>query len=265
MQHVEINAALLKHVLNAFSQGLTEWFEFVIMLLNTLTVVPDYLLEIPLIWKNVIRRQYAEIRSFCANRKDEGLLRRYHIERAQRFRLFRAILKQPFPKFKRLVEIKCDFPCFIMTEMLHDTNCFQIKFRIVPPEFERFNRTFPIRNEALHFLHEIIRLRASCESVFYLLGSEIKTSGVLAKEAEMVMKVNDPDYRRGAIRLLNILNESGPVLKIYETIKRSELLMALRDEELNDWENFQMLRNAWAEIEHEKPTASRPKPLFAIL
>jgi hypothetical protein len=58
---------------------------------------------------------------------------------------------------------------------------------------------------------------------------------------------------------------AGSMLKIYETIKRSELLMALRDEELNDWENFQMLRNAWAETDPDLPNRIRPKPLFSIM
>jgi hypothetical protein len=146
-------------------------------------------------------------------------------------------LRQQHPPFKKMVE-RCDFPNFIFAEMLHDASKFEVKLKATPPSFVKYNRTFPIRNEALNFIGEIVANKSHALQVFYGLGTTVKSLAVFARESEMVPRVDDPDYRRGAMRLLRLLNDLPPNFRIYEIICKSELLIALRDEELNDWENF---------------------------
>jgi hypothetical protein len=150
-------------------------------------------------------------------------------------------------------------------EMLPDTSKFEIKLRALPPLFARFNRTFPIRNEGLAFLAEIVNNRDLCSTIFYGLGRLVESVSLFARERETLTRVgNDPDFRRGTVRLLTILNEMPPKFCLWDMICRSELLIALKDEELNDWDNFQMLRNAWRKTD-PKPPSTRTHAMFRLL
>jgi hypothetical protein len=167
-------------------------------------------------------------------------------------------LRQKSAGFREVLDTKCDYAKFILVELLHDPSRFEINLKVVPSEFAKFNRTFAIRNEAITFIREIVRNRNVCGPTFALLAKQVKSLWVFSREAKMLGMIPDWGFRKSVIRLLNILDES---MGVSDIVRKSELLMALKDEELNDWENFSILRNAWPRAQKAKTE----RPLYSLL
>lgn len=253
------NDRLMDAVLSDFEMNKPGAIDFLVVILNTFTELPDSYIQIPQIWIPILRHQIEVIRAAC-RKEIRNFEMTYLYERPQRLRLFRAIIKQQYPPFKEFFETKCDYVELIFTEMLCDPNKFEVNLNVVPPAFADYNRTFLVRNEGINFLSEIVKNRELCCQTFYHFSALIKKSGILANEGDMLMRVNDPDYRKGSIRFIELLDKAGSVFNISKMIRKSELLMALKDEGIRDWDNFQLLRNAWNSTRAPRP--KRERPLF---
>ena len=253
------NKRLLDAILSDFMSNRPGIIDSLVLILNTFETLPESYVQIPQIWIPMLRAQFEIIRSAC-RKEIRNFELTYLRERPQRLKLFRAIIRQQYPPFKEFFETKCDYVDLIFTEMLLDPNKFEVNLNVVPPHFADYNRTFLIRNEGINFIAEIIKNRERCPQTFYHFSALVKKSGILASEGDMLMRVNDPDYRKGSIRFMELLESAGSVFKISTMIRRSELLMALKDEGVRDWDNFQLMRNAWNSTRAPRP--KRERPLF---
>lgn len=228
--------------------------------------LPDFFYKVPLQWLNQTKREYEEIQKMIKSRAyDTLIIENYAAKRSERTEFLKLIIKHNDKKLIQVLE-KNDFASFITFHMLPDVNKFEINLRVVPPSFAKYNRTYPIRSEALTFIKMIAENRTQCMTLFYYIVQQIKHAGILSKEAELVTKIADPAFRKTSIHLLNILDQADAPFKLSQTIMKSELLMAMKDEEINDWENFEIMRKAWRQIQPKSiDHTKRVRPIYDVI
>lgn len=259
---IKPNRQLLERIKNDFKKRDQNSVQLVSFIFSTLLDIPDYFIDTVLQWIENVKFEYNEIRDMINKHTiPPAFINEYPDNRKSRTKMLSSILKTHDKKLTNLFSQQKSFLQFVLKDMLPDINKLNITTRLIPTRFEKYKHAFPIRSEALIFIHKIIKERARNVTLFYFFSNILKQKGVLEKEAELVMKVADPDFRRTSIRLLNILNEKDSPFQVISIVLKNTLLMNLKDEELNDWENFQLLRNAFA-FGSKPPRIKRIRPLY---
>lgn len=259
---IKPNQKLFERIKNDFKKRDQLTTKLVYLTFQTLLDIPDFFIETALQWIENIKIEYNEIREMIEKHSiPPSFFLSYPDDRKNRSKMFSSILKTPDPKLTSFFEQQKHFLHFVLKEMLPDINKFNITTRIIPSNFEKYKQIYPIRSEALIFIHKIIRQRARNSNLFYFFSQILKHKGILEEEAKLVMKIADPDFRKTSIKLLNILNERDSPFQVISVVLKNSLLMNLKDEELNDWENFQLLRNAFS-LGTKKPKIKRLRPLY---
>lgn len=256
------NNKLFERIKNDFKKRVQGSSKLVYLIFSTLLDIPEFFIDTSLQWFENIQIEYKEIREMIQKHTiPPSFFLTYPDDRKDRSKVFSSILKTQDSKLTAFFEQQKTFLHFLLKDMLPDINKFNITTRIIPSKFEKYKQVFPIRSEALNFIDKIIRFRARNTNLFYFFSQIFKHKGILETESQLVMKIADSDFRKTSIKLLNILNQRDSPFQVMTIVLKNSLLMNLKDEELNDWENFQLLRNAFA-LESKPKKTKRVRPLY---
>lgn len=244
----QIYEPLFEAVIDGMKHGVEDHVQMVLDAISILhrTKLIDCFTEVPKIWVDLIQRDFAEVKKIATTREgDYETLDLYSFKRWQRLAFLKAIICHPNNVMLTELTVHTPFVDFLVNNLLADASKFDITMKIVPNSFVKYNHTYPMRSEATNFIRAILRNRIHCESMFFIISQQLKTSDILAREARLVKKKKERDFRRTSVRILNLLSTKNDAFKINEMIVKSEILAILKEEALNDWENYQMLRNTW--------------------
>lgn len=260
--NLKINRRLFERIKEDFKHRVPGSLKLVYSTFSILKSIPDFFIELAKTWIDLLKIEYKEIREMIQKHNlSQSIILNYGEDRYDRLNMLSAILKTPDPKLTAFFEMNKSVINLILKNMLPDVNKFNITMKVVPAQFARYNKTYPIRSEALAFIQKIIQERTRNPTFFYYFSKELKQTGVLENEADLLMKVADEEFRRTTIRLLNILDGRDSPFNVSNLILKNRLLMNLKDEELNDWDNFQILRNAFS-LDEKPPRIKRLRPLY---
>lgn len=240
-----INDQLFIEIINGMEN---EYVGHVEMVIETLQILqkpklPSFFSDMIRIWFNQISAKFLEIKKMISSKVvDMNILQQYKDERIQRLRFLKVVLSHPDHGLNVDFVTLCNFPSLIVNTLLFDNSKFEIKYRVVPTSFGKYNYTYPLRNEAIDYLREIIKYRPNCHILFTVLATTLKESNALQKEADMLKKINDSDFRRSSVRLLRLLSNKDDVFGLNQDIVKSEALKILKEISLYDWENVEMRR-----------------------
>ena len=235
---------LFEYVAKTFERGRTD-IVLLPLQIKQRKPLPDCMLTVVHSFVRICREKYEEIQSIVKRRDvDMNFVDRYARERKWRIDMLKAILQSRDRRLIHNLESEEHFVDFIVSCLMTPVK-LEVNLRIVPPSFANFNRTYQIRNEAITFVKLIAKHKFTGDIVFAHFANEIRFGGLLVKEAELLRRIRDPTYRKTCIRLLGILSDTEDEFHFNEIIVNSDILMELKDETLYDWENFQILRNAW--------------------
>jgi len=246
--NLSVYIPLIESILNGFRDGYQYHQELLVLILRVLKKpsLPDVFLSIPSLWNQYLQSFIKHTKTLSRARSvPDSFLVDYPRERSNRMNLLRSLLDHPDTRLSSLLSVQCDFANLVINEMLVSTEMFEIKFKVVPSEFVKYNRRYLIRNEAISFLRIVLSRRIRADSLFSSFSGYFMHKNILLKEAKLLKNVNEKGFRLTTIRLLNTLASHDDAFGINEIILKSDILMALKEESLNDWENFQMLQNAW--------------------
>ena len=193
----------------------------------------------------ICNKKYDEIETIANKRiVDMDFVSNYADDRKWRIDMLKAILKNRDKRIANTMETEAHFIENLL-KWLQNPSKVEINLRIVPPSFARFNRTYQIRSEAITFIQIITKQRSPSDLIFLHLSNQIRHNNLFMKEADLLRRIADPNYRKTCVRLLSILSEAEDEFHLNEIIVNSDVLMELKNETLYDWENFQMLKDAW--------------------
>lgn len=241
----QINNELFIEIIEGMEKDYEGHIEMAIETLQILQKpkLPSFFSDIPKIWFIKISSKYKEIKKMISTKiVDMNILQEYKDGRIQRLKFLKAVLSHPDHGLNVDFVTQCNFPSLIINSLLFDDSKFEIKHRVVPPSFVKYNYTFPLRNEAIDFLREIIKYRPNCHLLFTVLQSTLKDSNALLKEAQMLKKINDADFRKSSVRLLRVLSNKEDVFGLNQEIVKCEALKILKEISLYNWENVEMRR-----------------------
>ncbi|EAY22477.1 IQ calmodulin-binding motif family protein [Trichomonas vaginalis G3] len=206
--------------------------------------LPESFLTIPKAFINSARTAYEKIKAAVKKRSvDMSIVENYPSERKWRMTMLSAILTCTDRRVP-LVLYDEGFADFII-ECLNTPVKLEVNLRVVPTSFSNYNRTYQIRNEAIQFIRIVCTKSRHGDSVLSSLVSRVRNGGLLQREADMLRKIEDREYRKTCISLLQVLSDSEEYFNINSIIVNSDFLMELKEETLVDWEKFQILKNAW--------------------
>lgn len=206
--------------------------------------LPDSFLLIPKAFISSARNAYERIKTAVKKRQvDTQIIENYPTERKWRMMMLSAMLMCTDRRIP-LVLYEENFADFII-ECLQTPVKLEVNLRVVPPSFATYNRTYQIRSEAIQFIKIICSKSRHGDSVLGSVVSRVRNGGLLQKEADMLRKIEDREYRKTCIALLQVLSDAEEFFGINSIIVNSDFLMELKEETLLDWEKFQILKNAW--------------------
>jgi hypothetical protein len=200
-------------------------------------------------WYSIIQSDFQAIKNMVQQKEfDPFILENYRERKTSRLEFLRTLLLHPYSGLIEYFEKACDFPNFLANVLIKDTSKFELILKVVPSGFARFNHSYPLRNEAIAFLREIKSARGHCMSFFEAVKREIQAGEVITFEGQLVRTRADRCFRRTSMRLLTILSTEHDIFELNEEIVASEALRLLKQEALNDWEDFQLLRGTWDRV-----------------
>jgi hypothetical protein len=228
-------------------------------------VVPKCFCEYGIHWFNILREYLGRLKEMIAKQDiPQQVLVEYSAKRRERLDFLRALLHHPSRQILSELRAHTDFCSYLVNSMLKDTSKFEMILKVVPSDFAKFNHSFPLRNEGITFLKEILNCRANCDSFFHQVAKVIRESNVLANEAKLIKhRSSDRTFRRTSMNLLNVLCTEGDLFQMNSAIVTSDALRLLKEEALNDWEEFQRQRGSWSNVQMTgKSVLERVKGLY---
>jgi hypothetical protein len=209
--------------------------------------VPASFCEYGILWYALLRDYFAGVKAEIA-RDDirRETMEEFGTKRRERLDFLRAMLTHPCKRVITELRVQSDFPQFLVNGLLKDASKFQLVLKAVPSQFARFNHSFPLRMEGILILRELRRLRMHCESFFQAVAKAVRDSDLLEHEARLIRaRAADRAFRRTSVQMLNVLSSEGDIFELNARIVLSPALRLLKEEALNDWEAFQVMRGTW--------------------
>lgn len=243
--NLKLNKQLVKAIAEGMQNDFNGYFDMAIELLQIIQLpkLPSVFSEFISVWFDRIQKDIETIKQICIEKvADSSILQNYKDERDKRLRFFRSVLLHIDHGLNVEFVTLCNFPALIINSFLADSSKFEIKVNVVPASFAKYNHTFPLRSEGMDYIREISKYKANCHLLFHVLATSLKDSHILEKEAIMLRKVKDYDFRRTSIRLLRLLNDKNDSYNLNKDILQSEALKLLKEIALYDWENVEIRR-----------------------
>ena len=237
---------------DAIGEGITKRYEgHIEMAILAVQVIqrqatPACFAQYPILWFRHCVDEHIRIRKAMQSKSHDAVfLENYRGQRLQRIQLWSALLSHPNRGLLTQFEMTYDFPSYLVNTLLKDTTKIDISVRVIPASFSRFNHTYLLKSEGMSFLAQIFENRSKCPSLFGRIVRCLHDSCYLEFEANEVRAGKDREYRKTLMRLLDLMTTEDDVFKMNEKIAQSQVLRLLKDEALNDWEEFQMVRKSW--------------------
>ncbi|OHT09582.1 IQ calmodulin-binding motif family protein [Tritrichomonas foetus] len=241
----EINEKLIKAIIEGITKNYEGHIEMAIETLQILqmTKLPLFFGDFPKVWYEQIHRSYDQIQEMI-NRKsiDLILLDRYKNDRKQRLRFLKTLITHPDNGISVDFITQCNFASYLLNEMLFNDSKFEIKLKVVPETFSKYNNTYPIRSEGIIFLRTILNNKAKCNMMFRVLTTKMHECDILKRENELLERIDDFDFRKSSVQLFKVLNDPNDSFQINEALLKSNALRKLKEIALDNWEDIEMRR-----------------------
>ncbi|OHS96460.1 IQ calmodulin-binding motif family protein [Tritrichomonas foetus] len=261
---ITIYQPLLERIMDDFKKRKPGSSKLIDLTFSILKDVPEYFIKTIDIWIENIKIEYNEIKQMIEKRSIiQSIVDNYAESRKRRINMLHSILTTRDSKLTVFFE-HTSFLNLLFQELLPDVHKFDINMKVLPQHFAEYNRTYPIRSESILFIRDIIINRSKNAPLFYYFSQIMRLKGILERESELVMKIADPVFRKTTIKLLNVLDDRDSPFEVSKHVLKNRLLLNLKEEDLNDWDNFEILRSAFAQ-DSKKESIKRVRPLYDSL